>query len=148
MKYAKQFGIILFVTFLGEILKFLIPLQIPASIYGLILMLLALSLKIIPLEAVRDAGKFMIEIMPMMFIPAAVGVLEAWDVIRPIFVPVIIITTISTVAVMAVTGRVTQLFLSREKSRQKEADIAESRYGEKRKSDWLEGRKDDPGYDS
>lgn len=120
MRYAKQFGIILLVTFLGEILKFLIPLQIPASIYGLILMLLALKFKIIPLSSVREVGKFMIEIMPMMFIPAAVGVLNTWDLLKPIFIPVLIITVISTVAVMAVTGRVTQLFLCKEKAKSDE----------------------------
>lgn len=78
MKYVRQFAVILTVSFMGEVLKSLIPLQIPASIYGLVLMLAALCLHIIPLEAVRDAGKFLVEIMPLMFIPAAVGLTEAW----------------------------------------------------------------------
>ncbi|HHV11262.1 MAG TPA: CidA/LrgA family protein [Clostridiales bacterium] len=121
MKYAKQFGIILAVTFLGEILKFIIPLQIPASIYGLILMLLALKFKIIPLDSVREAGKFMIEIMPMMFIPAAVGVLEAWDKLKAIWIPLLIITVVSTVAVMAVAGRVTQFAIHGRKGRSRKA---------------------------
>lgn len=111
MKYMKEFGIILAVTFLGEIVKALIPLQIPASIYGLVIMLVLLETKILPLEAVHNTGKFLIEIMPMMFIPAAVGLLEAWGVLRDIFIPVLLITAVSTVAVMAVTGRVTQFVL-------------------------------------
>ncbi len=117
MRYVKQFGIILLVTFLGEILKIIIPLQIPASIYGLILMLLALKFKIIPLASVREAGKFMIEIMPMMFIPAAVGVLEAWSRLKAIWFPLAVITVISTVAVMAVAGRVTQFVIHGKKGR-------------------------------
>jgi holin-like protein len=130
MRYAKQFGIILFVTFLGEVLKFLIPLQIPASIYGLILMLLALKFKIVPLASVRDAGKFMIEIMPMMFIPAAVGILNAWELLKPIFIPVLLITVISTVAVMAVSGRVTQLFLHKEKAKKPEEESSKETISE------------------
>ena len=76
MKYLRQFLIILFVSFLGEVLNYLIPLPIPASIYGILLMFLALELHIIPLSAVRETGRFLIEIMPVMFIPAAVGLLK------------------------------------------------------------------------
>lgn len=115
MKFMKQFGIILTVTFIGEVLKNLIPLQIPASIYGLILMLLALKFKIIPLNEVKEAGKFMIEIMPMMFIPAAVGLLDSWNVLKPICIQIIIITIISTILVMGVAGKVTQFVIDMEK---------------------------------
>ena len=73
MKFLKQFLIILVITFMGEGLKYLLPLPIPASIYGMVLLFLALMTRIVKLESVRDAGKFLIEIMPVMFIPAGVG---------------------------------------------------------------------------
>ena len=63
---------------MGEILKYLLPLPIPGSIYGLGLMLLFLSLKVIKIESVREVGEFLIEIMPVMFIPAGVGLITAW----------------------------------------------------------------------
>ena len=113
MKYIRQFAVILTISFLGEVLKALIPLQIPASIYGLLLMLAALCFKIIPLDAVKDTGKFLVEIMPLMFIPAAVGLTEAWDKISPILVQLIVITVVSTVVVMAVSGLVTQWVIRR-----------------------------------
>lgn len=119
MKFMKEVGIILTISFLGEVLKFLIPLQVPASIYGLLLMLLALKTKIIPLDSVKNVGKFMIEIMPMMFIPAAVGLLDSWDYLQPIYLPVIIITIISTIAVMGVAGKVTQFVIRLEKRKNK-----------------------------
>ena len=115
MKFMKEFGIILSITFLGEVLKYLIPLPIPASIYGLVLMLGALKTKVIKVESVKNTGKFLIEIMPMMFIPAAVGLLEAWGILKPILIPVIISTVVSTIVVMAVTGRVTQFMIRQEK---------------------------------
>ena len=77
MRYLKQFTIILFVSFLGETLHYLIPLPVPASIYGLLLMLAALCTGVIKLASVREAGKFLIDIMPVMFIPAAVGLLDS-----------------------------------------------------------------------
>ena len=76
MKWMKQFGIILLVSFVGEVLEKWIPLPIPASIYGIILLFLCLKLRIIPHESVHETGKFLIEIMPLLFIPAAVGLLE------------------------------------------------------------------------
>lgn len=117
MKYMRQFAIILAVTFLGELLKFLIPLPIPASIYGLVLMLIALKTKIIPLRSVQEAGRFLIEIMPMMFIPAAVGLLNSWNILQGILLPICIIIVISTILVMVVSGRITQMVIRYEKGK-------------------------------
>lgn len=108
MKYMKQFGIILLITFIGEMLKKLLPLPIPASIYGIVLMLLVLMTGIVHVDDVQLAGRFLIEIMPMMFIPAAVGIIVTWPVLKPILFPVVIITIVSTILVMGISGRVTQ----------------------------------------
>ncbi len=113
MKYLKQFTIILFVSFLGELLHLVIPLPIPASVYGLVLMLLALCFGILHLEQVKAAADFLIEIMPVMFIPAAVGLLDSWSALQPIFVPVVLITILTTIIVMGVTGQVTQCMIRR-----------------------------------
>ena len=108
MKYIKQFVIIIFISFVGEILHFCIPFPIPASIYGIVLMFLCLTFHIIPLEKVRETGNFLVEIMPIMFIPAVVGLLDSWKIIRPSCVQYIVITVVSTVVVMAISGKVTQ----------------------------------------
>lgn len=120
MKYIRQFLIILLISFLGEVLKIVLPLPIPASIYGLILMFAALELRIIKLDSVRETGKFLIEIMPMMFIPAGVGLLEAWGKLSPVILPVIVTVAISTVVVMGVSGRVTQSVIRMEKRKKNE----------------------------
>lgn len=115
MLYLRQFCIILFVSFLGELLHAMIPLPIPASVYGLILMLSALRTGILKLNQVKETAGFLIEIMPVMFIPAAVGLLESWPFLRPVWIPVIVITLVSTVIVMAVTGRITQKMIQKDK---------------------------------
>ncbi len=122
MRYLKQFTIILFVSFLGELLHWLIPLPVPASIYGLLLMLGALCTGVIKLSSVRESGKFLIDIMPVMFIPASVGLLDSWGVLKPIWLPVAVITFVSTVVVMAVSGLVAQAVIRRgRKARKKNA---------------------------
>lgn len=116
MKYMKQFLIILIISFAGELLKFYIPLKIPASIYGLVLMFLALQLRIIKPESVRETGRFLIEIMPLMFVPPGVGLLSSWGILKPIVIPVTVIVLISTIIVMVVSGRVTQAVIRRNSS--------------------------------
>lgn len=105
---------------MGEILKYLLPLPIPGSIYGLVLMLLFLSLKVIKIESVREVGEFLIEIMPVMFIPAGVGLITAWGQLKTMLVPVGIITVVTTFLVMIVTGKVTEMMLNRKEKKQTE----------------------------
>ena len=120
MKYIKQFLIIIAISLIGELLRYWIPLPIPASIYGLVLMLAALKTKLIPLEKVKDAGKFLIDVMPVMFIPVSVELLYLWGLLKPILIPALIAIVVSTVAVIAVTGRVAQGIIKREKRRDDE----------------------------
>ncbi len=114
MKYLKQFGIILLVSFIGELLNYFIPLPIPAGIYGIVIMFLGLLFKIIPLDSVKDAGHFLVDIMPIMFISPAVGLMETWGLIKANWIPYISIIVISTVLVMFVSGKVTQLVMRRD----------------------------------
>ena len=125
MKYIKQFGIILSVTLLGELLNAVIPLPVPASIYGLVLMLTGLMTKLIPLHAVKETGKFLLDITPLLFVPAAVGLIDTWGVLRPVIVPVTVTVLVSTVAVMAASGRATQAVIrfSKQKEESKNEGI-------------------------
>ena len=120
MKYLKQFLLILCITFVGELVKYVLPLPIPASIYGLVLMFVLLETKVLKVEAVQDAGKFLIEIMPMMFIPAGVGLLNAWDTLKPVLIPIIVILFASTIVVMGVSGKVTQTMIEAEERKKNE----------------------------
>lgn len=115
MKYIKQFFLIILISFLGELLKYMIPLSIPASIYGMILLFLALEFKILKVFDVKETSSFLIEIMPIMFVPAGVGLLESWDALAPIWIQVVVITILSTIIVMAVSGIVTQWILRKGK---------------------------------
>ena len=117
MKYLRQFCIILLVSALGEGLHILLPLPVPASVYGLVLMLGALASGILKLEQVEEAADFLVEIMPVMFVPAGVGLLEAWGDLQPIWLPVVLITILTTVIVMVVTGRSTQFVIRKDRGK-------------------------------
>ena len=115
MKLVRQFAIILAFSLAGEALHALLPLPVPASIYGLVLMFLCLMLGVIKLSDVHDTACFLIEIMPIMFIPPAVGLMASWDVIQANLVAYLVIAAVTTIVVMAVSGLVTQAVLKKGK---------------------------------
>ena len=114
MKYIRQFCIILGITCVGEILHYLLPLPVPASIYGMILMLLLLMSGALKLEKVKRAGSFLLEIMPVMFIPAAVGLIEIITDMKGALLPVAGVIVLTTIIVMGATGRTAQWIIERE----------------------------------
>lgn len=115
MKYVKQFGIILGISLVGEGLHHIFPFPIPASIYGMVLMLILLCSKRLKLEQVKEVSVFLIEIMPMMFIPAAVGLMNSWGMIKPRLVPYSVVLMVSLVCVMIAAGRAAQFILRKAK---------------------------------
>ena len=117
MKFVKQFLIILGISFAGEALKFLLPFPIPASIYGMVILLIGLLSGFIPLSSVKEAGTFLIEIMPVMFIPAGVGLMASCHILHPVLLPVTIITLAALITVMIVTGRCTQWILHKDRKK-------------------------------
>jgi len=108
MRLIKQFTILVTVCFIGEILHRLIPLPVPASIYGLVLMFAALQTKIMPLDAVEEVSDGILSIMPLLFIPSTVGLILAWPILKVHWLQFTIIGVGSTVAVFFFAGHVTQ----------------------------------------
>lgn len=119
MKYVFQFGLILVITFFAELIYKYLPLPIPASIYGLIIMLGLLMTGIIKLEWVKESAKYLILIMPLMFIPAGAKLITVQDMIIPVLLPVLFTIVVTTVAVMVVSGRVTQFIIKRDSQNDK-----------------------------
>lgn len=122
MHYLKQFMIISLITLVGELLSFLIPLPIPASIYGMIILFILLVSGRLKLESVKDVSAFLIAIMPVMFIPAAAGLIHSFSLLSGMLAAYIAILVVSTVAVMAVSGRVTQHIIRSEKKKEDATD--------------------------
>lgn len=113
MKYIKQLVYILLFSFLGEVLQAVIPLPIPAAIYGIVLLLLALMTGLMKTEMVSDTANFLIKNMSLLFIAPVVNILACWGLIAPNLLPISIICVVSTVLVFAVSGLVTQAILKR-----------------------------------
>ena len=115
MKYLPQMILIVLFSFLGELLHYLIPLPIPASIYGMVLLFSALALQIVPVKAVKETGSFLTSLLPLLFVGPIVSLLDHWEHLKDNLIPMLIIVVVSTVVVFAVSGWVTGLILKGKK---------------------------------
>ena len=113
MKYVKQFMVIIIFSFLGEILHEVLPFPVPASIYGLVLLFLALLIGVIKEEQIKETADFLVEIMPILFIPAGVGLMTKWGALKQLLLPFSLIVTLGTLFTMVVTGKVTEGMLKK-----------------------------------
>ena len=116
MKYIRQFSIILLFSLAGDLCHAVLPLPIPASIYGMVLLLLALMLKVVRVEAVAETGEFLVSMLPVLFVAPTVKLLDYWQLIAPSLWQIAAIVVISTVVVFAVSGWVTQALQKKEDS--------------------------------
>lgn len=108
MRYVIQLFIIICFSFAGELLHRVLPIPIPASIYGIILLFSALELRLLKVEHIREVSTTLIISMPVMFVPPAVGLINTWDNIKNNWPEYLLITFASTFVVMAVAGWTTQ----------------------------------------
>ena len=93
-----------------------LPLPVPASVYGLVLLLAALNFGFVKLEDVKEVGTYLTGIFPLLFVPAAAGVMELWAEMGNMLLPIIIAIIPVTVLVMVSAGRTTKSFCAENRS--------------------------------
>ena len=108
MKHIFSLGVVLLFCFFGEIVKAVLPFPIPASIYGMVLLFIALKLKIIKLEQISNVAHYFISIMLIFFIMPAVSIMDSFSLIKNHVFEILIAIIIPTILVVIVTGLVTQ----------------------------------------
>lgn len=113
MKYLNQFLIIMGFALIGEVLQRVLPLPIPASVYGIALLFLALCFGLVKLEQVKEAGGFLSSLLPLLFVAPTVSILENWALIRGALLPMILLILASTVLTFGISGRVAQTILKK-----------------------------------
>jgi len=113
MKYLSQFLIILGFTLTGEALQRLIPLPIPASVYGLALLFAALCLKVVKVDQVKETGSFLTSILPILFVSPAVGIVDDWGLIRNELLPILLLLISSTIITFGISGQLAQRLLKK-----------------------------------
>lgn len=115
MKLLKELAIYFGITFISEIIAKLLPINIPPSIIGIVILFMLLELKVLKTEDVEMTGDYLIKIMPILFVPAGVGLIKYLDVLKIVAVPMVFVITLSTAVVMTAVGVVTQKLVEKKK---------------------------------
>lgn len=120
MKYLMQFGIIIGLSLVGEVLNSVIPLPVPASVWGMVLLFILLCLKVIKLDQVQDAADFLLSIMTVMFVPVGASLITSFTDIKDEILGIFAIIIVSTVVCFLVTGKVAQRIIDKSENKGKE----------------------------
>ncbi len=111
MKYAKQLAIIAGVSFLGEFLSIVIPVPVPGSVYGMLLMFFCLCLGILKLSQVEETADFLLLVMPFFFVAPGISIMETFPLVKDSVVALVAISFVTALLTMVVTGHVTQFLI-------------------------------------
>lgn len=95
MNLILEFVIILGICFAGEYLFLISPIYLPSSIISMVLMLILLSCGILKEKHIKNLGDFFLKYMSLFFLPAAVKIIDYWQIIGDVLVPFILICAIT-----------------------------------------------------
>lgn len=117
MKYFKQAFIIIVITLIAEVLSHTLPVPLPASIYGMVILFVCLMAGVIKLEQVENVGEWLIAVMPAMFVVPGAGFITSWASLQPHLLSWSVIISVTTILVMAVAGLIAQSLQKRQNAK-------------------------------
>lgn len=98
----------------------IVPIPIPASVVGLVLLFVLLCLKVIKLEQVETLGTSLTSLIGFLFVPSGISVMNSLGVMQQYGVQIALVILLATIILLGATGLFSQLILSVSQKRQKE----------------------------
>ena len=111
MAILLQIGVVLLICLLSEIVSLLLPFPFPGSVIAMIIFFILLAAGVIKVGHIRQKAEFMLKNMAFFFIPAGVGIMEYFDVLKSCIVPFIVICVVSTILTFAATAGTVALIM-------------------------------------
>ncbi|MCI4235565.1 CidA/LrgA family protein [Dickeya dianthicola] len=108
-QYLRAFALIYLCLFAGNAISALLPITIPGSILGMLILFALLASQILPAGWVKPGCRLLIRYMALLFVPIGVGVMSYYGVLRDQFAPIVVSCLVSTLVVMIVVGYTTQM---------------------------------------
>ncbi|MEZ3434084.1 MAG: CidA/LrgA family protein [Lachnospiraceae bacterium] len=118
MKIIKQTGIIFTICWLSIIIQQILPFPFPSSVIGLLLLLLCLLTGLLKVSHIQEKSDFLLSNMAFFFIPAGVGMMNYFDILKENWFSLVVICVLSTLITFAATAfsiRLTIKFINRRK---------------------------------
>jgi len=113
LKLLRQMLIILLICIAGELIHEFLNLPIPGNVIGMVILFVCLCMGIIKIEMIAEISKFLIDHLAFFFIPAGVGLIAYFDLLKENFIAIFGISLIVTIVVMVITGQTVQILRKR-----------------------------------
>lgn len=108
MKLFREAIIIFGIYLLGVLITDITGVPIPGNVIGMLILFLLLYLKVIEVEQISTISNFFLEHLAFFFIPAGVGLISSFSVIKNIWLQLLIVCFVTTAITMICTGLVVQ----------------------------------------
>ncbi|WP_297198237.1 CidA/LrgA family protein [uncultured Pluralibacter sp.] len=103
-RYLRAFVLIYACLYAGIFISSLLPIAIPGSIIGMLILFVLLALQILPAAWLNPGCNLLIRYMVLLFVPIGVGVMQYFDLLRAQFGPLVVSCVISTLIAFIVVG--------------------------------------------
>ena len=102
--FIRAFALIYLCLFVGNFLSALLPITIPGSILGMLILFVLLSLQLLPPLWLKPGCHLLIRYMALLFVPIGVGVMNYYQQLSSQLGPIVVSCAVSTFIVMLVVG--------------------------------------------
>ncbi|WLS80255.1 CidA/LrgA family protein [Erwinia pyri] len=103
-QYLRAFLILYLCLYAGTGVAALLPVTIPGSILGMLILFGLLALQILPVEWVKPGSTLLIRYMGLLFVPISVGIMSYTDILSAQFGPIVVSCVLSTFIVLITVG--------------------------------------------
>lgn len=103
-QYLRAFLILYLCLYAGTGVAALLPVTIPGSILGMLILFGLLALQILPVDWVKPGSTLLIRYMGLLFVPISVGIMSYTDILSAQFGPIVVSCVLSTFIVLITVG--------------------------------------------
>ncbi|WOQ71172.1 antiholin-like murein hydrolase modulator LrgA [Bacillus stratosphericus] len=125
--FLSQAFIFATVMFVSNLISMYLPIPMPASVIGLVLLFILLTTKIVRLEQVEQLGSSLTGLISFLFVPSGISVIQSLGVMQEVGVQVVGVIIIATIMLLAATGLFSQLLMQLSERPQQRQKTKESK---------------------
>ena len=111
LSILAELSLILSILLISQGIQIYLNLPIPATIIGMVILILMLSFKIIKLKWLENITDLLLDNLSILFIPAGVGIVNEFHLLKGYLIPVLFIISITTVIIIVTTGYTVEYFI-------------------------------------
>ena len=108
VQLVRSLVILYIILLLGNLISHYVPVGIPGSIWGLLILFIGLTTRIIRLEWIYFGSSLLIRYMAVLFVPVSVGIIKYYDLLvaqwKILLIPNIL-STFLTLFIIAFLGK-------------------------------------------